>query len=298
MNKAVRLALKALSSADIEVSKTYRLERSVSSIKSPVTNVLYQKFDKVLNCGGREIPVRLYPPESESKGLIIYFHGGGWVKETVDTYNGICKAIAQKTSFTVASVEYALAPENKFPLPLEDCYLATRHFLTLGEYSPIILAGDSAGGNLSAAVCLKLRDNSEPLPDAQILIYPCLNNDHTKNSPYPSIRENGDDYILTSKRICEYTSLYVDQSERHNPYFAPLLAKDFSSLPKTLVVTAEFDPLRDEGEEYAKRLVGSGVDAQVFRIKDAVHGFLSLPATFQSVAAFYNKLTEFAGGIR
>lgn len=297
MNKAVRLALKALSQADIEVSKTYKLERSVSSIKSPVTNVLYSKFDRAIKYGGREIMVRMYPAENTPSGLILYFHGGGWVKEAVDTYNGICKAFAQKTGFTVASVEYSLAPENKFPLPLEDCYAVTKHFLENGEFEKVILAGDSAGGNLAAAVSLLARDKGEKMATAQILIYPCLYNDHTENSPFSSIRENGEDYILTSKRICEYTSLYVDDKDRHSPYFAPLLTERFSDQPKTLVVTAEFDPLRDEGEEYAKRLSLAGVASECYRIKDAVHGFLSLPATFPSVVAFYNKLIEFTRGI-
>lgn len=297
MNKAVKLALKALSQADIEVSKTYKLERSVSSIKSPVTNVLYSKYDRAVSVDGRDIMVRMYPAENTARGLIIYFHGGGWVKEAVDTYNGICKAFAQKTGFCVASVEYSLAPENKFPLPLEDCYAVTSHFLENGEFDKVILAGDSAGANLAAAVSLLARDRGEKMAQAQILIYPCLYNDHTENSPFLSIKENGEDYILTSKRICEYTSLYVNEADRHSPYFAPLLSESFSNQPKTLVVTAEFDPLRDEGEEYAKRLLESGVEAECFRIKDAVHGFLSLPATFPSVVAFYQRLTEFTRGI-
>ena len=152
------------------------------------------------------------------------------------------------------SVEYRLAPEYRFPVPLEDCYAAAKALYTGRLILPadpdrITIIGDSAGGNLAAAVCLLARERGEFMPRKQILIYPALNNCYTEESPYKSVQENGEGYLLTAVKMEDYLKLYESSpKDRQNPYFAPILEEDLSHMPDTLILTAEFDPLRDEGE--------------------------------------------------
>ena len=156
------------------------------------------------------------------------------------------------------------------------------------------LIGDSAGGNLAAAVSLMARDRGEFLPQKQILLYPSTYNDHTEHSPYESIRTNGKDYFLTSKRIRDYMELYISKPEDfYNPYFAPLLSKDLSNQPNTLIITAEYDPLRDEGEDYGERLKEFGNRVKNIRMKDSLHGFITLPPVFQQVRTAYEQIADF-----
>ena len=167
---------------------------------------------------------------------------------------------AQSTGQIVVSVEYRLAPEHRFPTGLEDCYAAAQAMLRgeiLPEVTPenVTIMGDSAGGNLAAAVCLMARDKKELLPGKQILIYPAVNSCYTEKSPYKSVKTNGTGYLLTSVKMEDYVILYQrTEEDRKNPYFAPVLAENLQGLPDTLVLTAQYDPLRDEGEDYAKKL--------------------------------------------
>lgn len=218
--------------------------------------------------GDYEIPLRIYFPTEEAmtngveKGhtfpVLLFFHGGGWVTESVDTYNRVCARMSQSTGHIVVSVEYRLAPEYRFPTALMDCYAAakalyTNKLILNTDPRKITIMGDSAGGNLAAAVALMARDNGEFQVYRQILIYPALYNTYTAASPYASVQKNGTDYLLTAVKMQDYLNLYESCPEdRVNPYFAPLLAKDFSNMPETLILTAEFDPLRDEGEDYGK----------------------------------------------
>jgi acetyl esterase/lipase len=158
----------------------------------------------------------------------------------------------------------------------------------------ITLIGDSAGGNLAAAVSLMARDRGEFLPKRQILIYPSTWNDHSEVSPFSSIRENGTDYLLTSRRIQSVIELYRSSEEdMSNPYFAPLLAKDFSNQPRTLLITAEYCPLRDEGEAYGEKLRDAGNDVEIVRIRDALHAYLMLPPAFEHVRQTYDIINSF-----
>ena len=199
------------------------------------------------------------------------------VTDSVDNYERICARLAVATEHLVISVEYRLAPEHKFPTGLMDCYavakaLYTRQFILNVDPDKITLIGDSAGGNLAAAVSLMARDNGEFLPKRQILIYPALFGDYTENSPFPSVHKYGSDYLLTSGKMRDYIELYASCPEdKENKYFAPLMETDYSHQPDTLVLTAECDPLRDEGEAYAKRLKESGNCVKLYRIKDALH---------------------------
>ena len=222
--------------------------------------------------------------------------------ESVENYDRVCSRMAQSTGHIVMSVEYRLAPEYRFPVPLEDCYAAakalyTGHLVLPADPDRITIIGDSAGGNLVAAVCLKARDTGDFAPKKQILIYPAVNNCYTKKSPYKSVQENGQDYLLTAVKMEDYLKLYESSTEdRQNPYFAPILAKDLSHMPETLILTAEFDPLRDEGEEYGKRLKEAGNYVEIHRIPDALHGyfalgirFLHVQKSFEIMNCFLNK---------
>lgn len=301
INKLMRLALKALSYPDIDMKKIYPLERTVKEqLKSPhLLKPLYQLWDHKVICAGREILVRIYEPKQPPRHTLLFFHGGGWVSESVDTYNSVCLNLARRTQSRVLSVQYRLAPEHPFPQGLDDCYAVTRELLCNSagwDVFPgqVTLIGDSAGGNLCAAVSLLARDRGEFCVPQQILLYPAVYSDHTDQSPYPSVIENGTDYLLTSKRISEYMQLYIhDEKDWRSPYFAPLLAGNFENLPRTLVITAQYDPLRDEGEDYAARLAQAGGDASCYQMRDALHGFFSLGPRYVHVKKTYELINAF-----
>lgn len=284
------------------MKKIYKQYRKFLNIVNPSFKPIYNLWDHKIMAGDREIPVRVFEPgKNAASRVLIFFHGGGWVTGNIDSYTKVCVNMANQTRHTVISVDYRLAPEHPFPAGLEDCYQVVKEVFSRLDLlrcrsEDITLIGDSAGGNLAAAVSLMARDRGECIPGRQILIYPSTYNDHGENSPFPSVSENGTDYILTSKRIQDYMELYVpDVKERTSPYFAPLLAENLSNQPDTLIITAEFDPLRDEGEEYGRRLEESGNRVQVYRMKDALHGFFSLPWTSEYVIKCYNIINVFLG---
>lgn len=274
--------------------------RRLHNAANPYIKPLYHALDRRIMVCGREIPVRVFCPKSDQgRKVLIFFHGGGWVTGNIDTYTHICVNMARQTKHTVVSVDYRLAPEHPFPAGLEDCYFAAREiFLQLSSLAcrscDITLIGDSAGGNLAAAVSLMAKDRGEFMPDRQILLYPSTYSDHSEKSPFDSIRENGTDYILTSKRVQSYMELYVSkETDRCSPYVAPLLAQDLSCQPKTLIITAQFDLLRDEGEAYGERLREFQNDVTVCRIEDALHGFLVLPKRSETVQKCYRIIRNF-----
>jgi acetyl esterase len=301
INKAMRIALRALSYPDLDLMKTYKLQRQLKTAAHPVIKPLYEMWDHKVSIGDFDIPVRIFMPSEQYalKKLLIFFHGGGWVFGNIDTYTNICSNMAKQTGHIVISVDYRLAPEFKYPTAPEDCYAVVKEIYENAKLfdvrtEDITLIGDSAGGNLAAVVSLMARDRGEFLPARQILLYPSTDSDHGETSPYPSIRENGTDFLLTSKRICEFIELYISKEEDlHNPYLAPILATDLSHQPDTLIITAEYDPLRDEGEAYGRRLFEAGNQVEVYRMKDALHGFISLPKHFVHVKRSYELINRF-----
>ena len=298
--------LHALSYGNIEVEASRRL----ADIKRlDAMRIFVKKLDTKVYNGTYEVPVRLYfpseeamsgePVEGEKYPVLLFFHGGGWVTESVENYDRVCSRMAQSTGHIVMSVEYRLAPEYRFPVPLEDCYAAakalyTGHLVLPADPDRITIIGDSAGGNLAAAVCLKARDTGEFIPKKQILIYPALNNCYTEGSPYKSVQENGEGYLLTAVKMEDYLKLYESSpDDRQNPYFAPILEKDLSHMPDTLILTAEFDPLRDEGEAYGKRLEEAGNYVEVHRIPEALHGYFALGIRFLHVQESFEIMNKF-----
>lgn len=301
INKAMRMALKAISYQEFDVKKNYKLKRQLTNVARPYIKPLFQMWDHKVSLQDHDVPIRIFPAPEETavNRLLIFFHGGGWVTGNIDSYSVICANMAKQTGHSVISVDYRLAPEYPFPAAPEDCYAAAKEIITEAERlgvkpEDITLIGDSAGGNLAAVVSLMARDRGEFLPTRQILLYPSAGSDHSENSPYPSVRENGTDYLLTAKRINDYMDLYIcSKEDLQNPYLAPILAEDLSNQPKTLIITAEYDPLRDEGEQFGRRLSEAGNQVEVYRMKNALHGFLSLPKRFVHVTRCYELINQF-----
>ena len=225
------------------------------------------------------IPARVYTPVGPGpKPVLLYFHGGGWVLGGLDTVDAPCRRLANAAGCVVVSVDYRLAPEHKFPIPAEDCYTATRHVAENAaafgaDRDRIAVGGDSAGGNLAAAVTLMARDRGGPRLSFQLLIYPAT--DFAFDTP--SYRANAEGFGLTRKATRWYWSQYLPRPEDGtNPLASPLRARDLRGLPPARVITAEYDPLRDEGEAYAARLRAAGVRAEVRRFDGQIHGFFSM----------------------
>jgi acetyl esterase len=207
----------------------------------------------------------------------VCFHGSGFVLCSLDTHDGMCRNLCAGAGCVVASVDYRLAPEHKFPAGIEDCLYATRwaaaHAAELGANPMrIAVAGDSAGANMAAVTALRVRDEGGPTLCGQLLLYP-VTDYHTPGTP--SYEENAEGYGLTRDTMQWFWAHYLsDDSEGRHPHASPLRAPDLSGLPPALVITAEYDPLRDEGEFYAERLRTAGVPIALTRYDGVNHGFM------------------------
>lgn len=306
MNKITKNILRALSykSAEMDVETV----RKITDLKKldPI-RILARKLDLEIYNEGYKIPIRLYfsSKEMEAEGetyrgkVLLFLHGGGWVNESIETYERICMQLAISTGQMVIAVEYRRAPEYKFPIPLQDCYTAARalfqgEILKYVEPQDITVLGDSAGGNLTAALILLAKERKEFMPQRQILVYPALWNDYTETSPFQSVRENGTDYLLTAEKMETYLKLYQsDPKDRNNDLFAPLLCNTLEQMPRTLILTAEFDPLRDEGEEYGRKLKEAGNEVDVRRISGAIHGYFALGIKYIHVKESLDMICDF-----
>lgn len=227
-----------------------------------------------------DIPIRIYQPiEGEKLPILMFFHGGGFVIGNLDTHDLICRRLAALVKCLVVSVDYRLAPEHKFPAAPNDCYAATvwayEHADEIkGDQTRIAVCGDSAGGNLATVISMMARDQGGPKITYQVLIYPTT--DGTQSSP--SVDQMGEGFILTKKLMVWFLNHYKDnQTEIKDPYFSPLFAEDLSNLPPALIITAEYDPLKDEGKKYAERLRESGVPVIFKEFKGMVHVFFAMP---------------------
>jgi acetyl esterase len=228
-----------------------------------------------------EIGVRIYRPASRAKlPALVYFHGGGFVLCNLDTHDGTCRSLANGAGCAVVSVDYRLAPEHRFPAAPEDCYAAARWVAERGgeigvDGSRVAVGGDSAGGNLSAVVAQMARDRRGPKLAYQLLVYPVTD----ASFDTPSYRDNAEGYFLTTQAMKWFWRQYLaDAAEAENPYASPLRAKDLSGLPPGLCITAEFDPLRDEGEAYAAKLRKAGAQVATSRYDGMFHGFFGMGA--------------------
>lgn len=225
------------------------------------------------------IPIRIYrPSKKKDLPILIYYHGGGWVIGDLDTHDQVCRMLADGAQTVVVAVDYRLAPEHPFPSAVRDAYAALewveRHAEQLGgDALRLAVGGDSAGGNLAAVVSQLAKERGGPDIVFQLLIYPAV--DMTQS--HPSVEENGEGYVLTRDHMTWFRAHYLaDSLEWTNPQASPLHSEDLRGLPPALILTAEFDPLRDEGEEYARRLKAAGVAVHVERFDGQVHIFYQL----------------------
>lgn len=271
---ALLLAIEQLNTPAIETQEPTVARAGMEIMTAPSAVQLHE----IREVDADGVPARLYRPnDRKGLGLLVYYHGGGWVCGSVNTHDDVCRKLAQSMGHAVLSVDYRLAPEFAFPEPLNDCVVALRwahaHAGELGiDASRIAVGGDSAGGNLAAVVA-----NLQPVPlKFQMLIYPVT--DATRSSQ--SYQDNATGYRLTANGMKWFCDHYLSSSigSPTDPRVSPLFADavTLASAPPAIVITAEYDPLRDEGEQYAHRLVEAGVACSLTRYYGQVHGFFSM----------------------
>ncbi|MGA8197264.1 MAG: alpha/beta hydrolase [Acetobacteraceae bacterium] len=233
--------------------------------------------ERIIPGPGGDLTLRIYRPDGQGPfPVLAFFHGSGFMLCSLNTHDGMCRNLCAGVGCIVVSVDYRLAPEHKFPAGLDDCVFATGwiagHAAELeADGKRLAVGGDSAGGNLAAAAALRIRDEAGPSLCGQLLIYP-VTDYHSPGTP--SYRENAEGYGLTRDTMVWFWNHYLsDPADAGHPYASPLRARDFSNLPPALVVTAEFDPLRDEGEQFAEKLRGAGTAAVTSRWPGMNHGF-------------------------
>lgn len=285
----------------IEDARAADLEsiRAAAGTGEPVGNVI----ERAIPGPAGDQLIRAYQPAGQGPWpVLVYFFGGGWSLGTLDTCDGVCRMLTNRAGCVTVAVSYRLAPEHKFPAAVEDCYSGTAwvadNAATLGgDPAKIAVGGDSSGGNLTAAVTLLARERGKPRFAHQLLIYP--NTDY--QAATASMRDVNDRYFFNPKSVEWYWGLYLaSPADGANPLASPLRAADFDGLPPATVITAEYDPLRDEGEAYAARLAGAGVPVELTRYDGVMHGFFTmtgvLDAANKAMAQAAARLREaFAG---
>lgn len=242
--------------------------------------------DRTFAGPGGDVPVRIYRPTDEAgpQPVLVWFHGGGWVLGSIAGSDLTCRELAVRAGVVVVSVGYRLAPEHPYPSGVDDCFAALVWVAAAaGELgvdpARVAVGGDSAGGNLAAVVALAARDAGGPSVRFQLLVYPVTD----ALMSYPSMRDNGQGYMLTDDSMKWFVELYLgDNGDPKDPRVSPIYADDLSGLPPALVITAEFDPLRDEGEAYGARLKQGRVAAEVSRYDGMIHGFFGMGAMVEA----------------
>ncbi len=262
----------------------------------PLPNPVSVEVRKVKGGDGHLIPIRIYRPKTEQPHpVLISMHGGGWVRGSLDGDEFRSHFIAHEAGCAVVSVDYRLAPDHRYPAALEDCYDVTEwvadHAQVLGfDAARMGVMGDSAGGNLAAAVALKARDEGGPALSCQVLLYPICDHDFDR----PSYIENAQGKLLTRELMQWFWDQYADDADRDQQYLSPLRAKDLSGLPPALIITAQYDPLRDEGELYAQKLSEAGNTVEALRMDGLIHPFQTLAVLHADSIAAMQLMSRFA----
>jgi acetyl esterase len=227
---------------------------------------------------GRKLRIRLYRPSEARLPLVVFFHGGGWTLSSVESYDAVCRQLANRSGCAIAALDYRLAPEHKFPAAVDDGTDAISWLIANGEdfnldVSRIAVAGDSAGGNIATAVALRDSESTTRQVSFQALIYPVTEYEFDR----PSMRSDWSGYPLSAETVKWFWSHYLSaDADTLNPLVAPMTAPDLSRMPATLVITAEDDPVRDQGEAYARRLSDEGVQVTLSPYPGVFHGFFQM----------------------
>mgnify|MGYP001816318944 CR=1 FL=1 len=278
----------------VEGREMYRVTRAVNPELS-IGSVEDRQIET--DVGG--IPIRIYRPAAEGPlPLLMNFHGGGWVIGDLDTADAVCRRVAEAAGCIVISVDYRLAPEHPYPAAVEDAYAATcwaaANAEALGGSGKLAVMGESAGGTLAAVVCQRARDEAGPQIDFQLLAYPVIDHDLSR----ASWEENGEGYLLEKSTMVWFWDQYCPPERRSEPAASPLLAESLADLPPAVVLTAEFDPLRDEGKAYADALAAAGVSAKLINFDGLVHDFLATAELFRcSKSAIDQTVAELRQGL-
>jgi acetyl esterase len=266
-----------LSSLPVDQVRAFSAE--LAARRAADAPVLAETRDLVISGPGGDIPARLYRPAHAAPGLVVYFHGGGWTLGSVENSDGTCRYFADTAGITILSVGYRLGPEHPFPAAVDDCWAATEwaagHSGELGvDAIRLAVAGDSAGGNLSAVVSLLARDAGWPAILLQVLVYPAVD----ARRAFPSMVENGVGYFMTKHDVDWFYRNYGVGEVVHADDWrvSPLLAPTHAGLPPAVIVTAGYDPLRDEGIAYRNVLHDAGVHVTHLHYDDMIHGFFSM----------------------
>jgi acetyl esterase/lipase len=286
---------------ELGVAQARALLDGFAAVGGPPTEVARVE-DRTFAGPAGDVPVRIYRPTDDAtpQPALVWFHGGGWVLGSIEGSDLTCRDLAAHAGVVVVSVGYRLAPEHPYPAGVDDCYAALVWVsATAGDLgvdpTRIAVGGESAGGNLAAVVALAARDRGAPAVRFQLLVYPVID----ALLSHPSIRDNGQGYMLTDDAMKWFVELYLgERGDPKDPLVSPLYADDLSGLPPALVITAEFDPLRDEGEAYCARLQQGRVAAKVSRYDGMIHGFFSMgaiveaarPATVEAADALRSAL--------
>jgi len=266
---------------ELGVTEARALLERLAAIGGPPAEVARVE-DRTFAGPAGDVPVRIYRPTDDAgpQPVLVWFHGGGWVLGSIEGSDLTCRDLAAQSGVVIVSVGYRLAPEHPYPSGLGDCYAAlvwvTATAGDLGvDPDRVAVGGDSAGGNLAAVVALAARDRGGPAVRFQLLVYPVTD----ALMSHPSVRDNGQGYMLTDDSMKWFIELYLgERGDPKDPLVSPVYADDLSGLPPALVITAEYDPLRDEGEAYGTRLQRDRVAAKVSRYDGMIHGFFSMGA--------------------
>jgi acetyl esterase len=282
----------------VEAARAQYAARDFPGLRKPE---LAKVENRVIQGPGGDLAVRIYTPIGEGPfPLMVFFHGSGFVICSLDTHDGMCRNLCAGSGCVVVSVDYRLAPENKFPAAPDDCLAATRwaaaNAASLGaDAARLVVAGDSAGGNLATVTAMRIRDEGGPALAGQLLIYPVTD---YLDSGMPSYTENAEGYGLGRDGMIWFWNHYLnDASEGAHPFVSPYRAASLEGLPPAYICTAQYDPLRDEGEYYARRLAESQVAVTLKRWHGVNHGFCFWPGVVDKASLALDEASAWVRGI-